>query len=61
MLIKTAACALLYKGEGEEKWEEAKKKLGIPGIMSSVMGLSPDEDLYKRILAEYEHIKKYGL
>ena len=61
VLIKTAACALLYKGEGEDKWEEAKKKLGIPGIMSSVMGLSPDEDLYKRILAEYERIKKYGL
>lgn len=61
VLIKTAACALLYGGEGEDKWEEAKKSLGIPGIMTSVMGLSPDEDLYGRIMAEYERIKKYGI
>ncbi len=61
VLIKTAACALLYKGEGEDKWEEAKKSLGTAGIMTKVMGLSPDEDLFGRILSEYERIKKYGL
>lgn len=61
VLIKTAACALLFDGEGEEKWNEAKHKLGINGIMTSVMGLSPGEELFKRILSEYEKIKKYGL
>lgn len=53
VLIKTAASALVFDGNGEDKWREAKEKLGVDGILSEVMGLSPDEELYERIKKEY--------
>lgn len=58
VLIKTAASALLFDGKGEEKWREAKEKLGIDGIMQQVMGLSPDEELFEKIKKEYLAISK---
>lgn len=57
VLIRTAASALLYRGDGENKWEEILKQKGIKGVMTDVMGLSEDEYLYKRIKSEYESIK----
>lgn len=58
VLIRTAASALLYKGEGEDKWEETLKAKGIEGVMTDIMGLSEDEHLYKKIKNEYERLNK---
>lgn len=58
VLIRTAASALLYRGDDEEKWEETLKAKGIEGVMTDIMGLSEDEYLYEKIKSEYEKLKK---
>ncbi len=57
VLIKTAACALFFDGEGEAAWRNAISEMGAEGVIQNIMGISPEEELYKKILAEYEMIK----
>lgn len=58
VLIRTAASALFFDGEGEDAWRNKINELGAEGVLNKIMGLSPDEELYKLVLAEYEKIKK---
>ena len=49
VLEKTLAAALLYKGEGEEAWEEIISK-GYEDVLSGLCGLDKGSDIYNRVL-----------
>ena len=49
VLEKTLAAALLYKGEGEEAWDEIISK-GYEDVLSGLCGLDKGSDIYNRVL-----------
>lgn len=56
ILIKTAACAIMYD-EGEE-WLKIKAENSVEEILENICGLNKDDALYAKILKEYNAMYK---
>ena len=54
VLIKTAAAMLLYRNEGEDKWQEIVDTHTPAQILSEIAGLPEGNKLSEAILKEYE-------
>ena len=50
VLEMTLAAMLLYRPQEETKWLEMLDSLGMDGVLTELAGLSPDSDIYKRVL-----------
>lgn len=59
VLIKTAAAMLLYKNDGEDKWQEIVDTHTPAQILSEIGGLPEGSKLSEAILKEYEAMKKH--
>lgn len=57
VLIKTAAAMLLYRNEGEDKWQEIVDSNTPAQILESIGGLPGGSKLSNEILKEYEVMK----
>lgn len=56
VLIKTAAAALMYD-DGDE-WLKIKTEKSVEQILESICGLTEEDELYVRILKEYNAMKQ---
>lgn len=50
VLEKTLAAALLYHPDDETVWNQTVKENGYEGILTELCGLSPDSEVFKRIV-----------
>ncbi len=51
VLEKTLAAALLYHPEEEKVWNQMVKEKGYEGILTELCGLSPQSDVFKRVIS----------
>lgn len=58
VLIKTVAAMLLYRNEGEDKWQEIVDTHTPAQILSEIGGLPEGSKLSEAILGEYEAIQQ---
>ena len=58
VLVKTAAAMLLYRNDGEDKWQEIVDTHTPAQILAEIGGLPESSKLSEEILKEYEEMKK---
>lgn len=58
VLIKTAAAMLLYRNDGEDKWQELLDKHTPAQLLAEIAGLPEGSRLSEEILKEYEEMKE---
>lgn len=56
VLELTAAAALLYQDPADAVWSGMQQEKGIPGILTDICGLTPDDILYQNITALTAHL-----